>query len=61
MRHYNPTTGRFAGVDETIRIPVLPPDRFGMRMIDPTGLLSCSLNGRSWLIQGAPAADGVFT
>ena len=54
-------SGRFDGAEETIRIPALPPDRYGRRLIDPAGLANSPLNGQGWLIQGAPAADGVFT
>ncbi len=61
VRHFNPATARFDGVEETIRIPSLPPDRFGRRLIDPAGLTGSPFNGDGWLIQGAPAADGVFT
>ncbi len=61
VRHYNPAHGGFGGVGETIRIPSLPPDRFGRRLIDPAGLGSSPHNASGWLIQGAPAADGVFT
>jgi predicted Abi (CAAX) family protease len=61
VRHYNRTTGRFDGASETIRIPALPPDRFGRRMFEPAGLAGSALNPRGWLIQGAPATDGVFT
>jgi predicted Abi (CAAX) family protease len=61
VRHRNPLTARFDGREETIRIPALPPDRFGRRLIDPAGLLASPLNGSGWLIQGAPATDGVFT
>ncbi len=51
----------FKGEEETIRIPVLPPDRYGRRLIDPAGLARSPLHAQGWLIQGAPAADGVFT
>jgi len=61
VRHFNPARSRFDGVAETIRIPALPPDRFGRRLIDPAELGASPLNGQGWLIQGAPAADGVFT
>ncbi|MFM7361261.1 MAG: type II CAAX prenyl endopeptidase Rce1 family protein [Cyanobium sp.] len=61
VRHYNRASGRFDGASETIRIPALPPDRFGRRMLEPAGLATSPLNARGWLIQGAPAADGVFT
>jgi predicted Abi (CAAX) family protease len=54
-------SGRFNGAEETIRIPALPPDRYGRRLLDPAGLAGSPLNGQGWLIQGAPAADGVFT
>ena len=61
VRHFHPARSRFDGAAETIRIPALPPDRFGRRMIDPAELGGSPLNGQGWLIQGAPAADGVFT
>ena len=61
VRHYNRASGRFDGATETIRIPALPPDRFGRRLLDPSGLAASPLNPRGWLIQGAPAADGLFT
>ncbi|MEB3303974.1 MAG: CPBP family glutamic-type intramembrane protease [Cyanobacteriota bacterium] len=59
--HFNRASARFDGVEETIRIPALPPDRYGRRMIDPAGLAGSPFNGGGWLIQGAPATDGVFT
>ncbi|MEB3260520.1 MAG: CPBP family glutamic-type intramembrane protease [Cyanobacteriota bacterium] len=51
----------FVGPVETIRMPSLPPDRYGRRLLDPTGLARSPLNRDGWLIQGAPAGDGVFT
>ncbi|MFM7265883.1 MAG: CPBP family intramembrane glutamate endopeptidase [Cyanobium sp.] len=61
VRHFNRASGRFDGREETLRIPSLPPDRFGRRLIDPSGLVRSPQNGSGWLIQGAPASDGVFT
>lgn len=61
VRHYNRTSRRFDGPHEIIRLPLLPPDRFGRRMFDPTGLERTPLNRQGWWIQGAPAADGLFT
>lgn len=61
VRHFTAASGGFNGAEETIRIPALPPDRYGRRLIDPSGLAGSPLNGQGWLIQGAPAADGVFT
>jgi predicted Abi (CAAX) family protease len=61
VRHFNAATGRLDGREDTIRIPALPPDRFGRRLIDPSGLGASASNAQGWLIQGAPAADGVFT
>ena len=59
--HYNKASAHFDGAQETIRIPSLPSDRYGRRLLDPAGLLASPLNAQGWLIQGAPAADGVFT
>ena len=61
MRHFNRRSGDFDGPRELIRLPLLPPDRFGRRMLDPTGLERLPMNRQGWWIQGAPAADGLFT
>ncbi|SBO42233.1 type II CAAX prenyl endopeptidase Rce1 family protein [Cyanobium sp. NIES-981] len=61
VRHYDAGRHGFVGPEETIRIPRLPPDRFGRVMLDPAGLPSSPLNAEGWRIFGAPAADGVFT
>ena len=61
VRHFNRRSGRFDGPREMIRLPLLPPDRFGRRMFDPSGLERSEANRQGWWIQGAPAADGVFT
>ena len=61
VRHFNAASGAFDGPEERIRIPLLPPDRFGRRQFDPRGLAASPLNAGGWLIHGAPAADGLFT
>jgi predicted Abi (CAAX) family protease len=61
VRHYDPSQRGFLGPEETIRIPRLPPDRFGRVMIDTEGLIASPLNAEGWRIFGAPGADGVFT
>ena len=61
VRHFNPASGRFDGPEERIRFPLLPPDRFGRQAFNLSGLLDSPLNQQGWQIQGAPAADGVFT
>lgn len=61
VRHFNPISGRFDGESETLRIPALPPDRYGRRLLEPVGLAASPLNSQGWLIQGSPARDGVFT
>ena len=61
VQHYSQETGGFDGERETIRIPELPPDRYGRHLLDPAGLADSPLNAQGWLIQGAPASDGVFT
>jgi predicted Abi (CAAX) family protease len=61
VRHFDPASGAFEGPEERIRIPLLPPDRFGRRLLDPRGLAGSALNSGGWLIHGAPGPDGVFT
>lgn len=61
VRHYRRESGGFDGKPETIRIPAFPPDRYRRRLLDPAGLAASPLNRQGWLIQGAPASDGVFT
>jgi predicted Abi (CAAX) family protease len=61
VRHFRAASARFDGEEDTLRIPSLPPDRYGRRLIDPAGLVGSPLNGQGWLVQGAPAADGLFT
>ena len=61
VRHFNRASGGFDGALETIRLPRLPRNRYGRRMFDPSGMATSPLNSQGWLIQGAPAADGLFT
>ncbi|MEB3333507.1 MAG: CPBP family glutamic-type intramembrane protease [Cyanobacteriota bacterium] len=61
VRHFRAASARFDGAEETIRIPSLPPDRYGRRLMEPAGLVESAYNGQGWLVQGAPAADGLFT
>jgi predicted Abi (CAAX) family protease len=61
VRHYEVANGLFTGRDETIRIPRLPPDRFGRRFFEPQGLADSALNPEGWYIYGAPDRDGLFT
>ena len=61
VRHFDPVSGRFEGPEDRIRIPQLPPDRFGRQAFNLPGLADSPLNTQGWRIQGAPAADGVFT
>lgn len=61
VRHFNPASGRFDGPEERIRIPRLPPDRFGRLNFNLSALAASPLNQQGWQIQGAPASDGVFT
>ncbi|MEB3184228.1 MAG: hypothetical protein VKN15_07545, partial [Cyanobacteriota bacterium] len=61
VRHFNRASGGFDGAEETIRVPQLPRNRYGRWMFDPSGLAASPLNREGWLIQGAPAADGLFT
>lgn len=61
VRHFDPASGGFNGPQEHIRIPRLPPDRFGRQAFNLAGLRHSPLNRQGWQIHGAPASDGVFT
>lgn len=61
VRHFNPASGQFDGPAERIRLPRLPPDRFGRQGFNLAALADSALNRQGWQIQGAPATDGVFT
>ena len=61
VRHLDPASGRFDGPKERIRFPSLPPDRFGRQAFNLSALGDSPLNRQGWVIQGAPASDGVFT
>jgi predicted Abi (CAAX) family protease len=61
VRHYNPASGRFDGPEQSLRIPVQPPDRNGRRPFDGRGLVTTAVGRDGWLVHGAPDADGLFT
>lgn len=61
VRHYNPGTGSFDGVEEVIRIPQQPRDR-NDRFLSTSHLLEESPEGEAgWYVYGAYDADGMFT
>ena len=61
VRHFNPTTGRFDGALDTIRVPQQPRDRYGRWMSTPRGLVGAPAGVDGWYVHGAPDADGLFT
>jgi predicted Abi (CAAX) family protease len=61
VRHYDPLRHAYSGPEETVRIPIQPPNRDGRRFFDPVGLLEHPIGAAGWTLYGAPAVDGVFT
>jgi predicted Abi (CAAX) family protease len=61
VKHYNPQTRQFDGVEEAIRIPQQPlvsGDRF---MSTPRDLADSTEGKAGWYIYGAQGKDGLFT
>ncbi len=61
VKHYNPKTSQFDGVEEVIRIPQQPlvsGDRF---FSTPRQLAASSEGKAGWYIYGAQGKDGLFT
>ena len=61
VQHYNPLTGQFDGVEETVRIPQQPLGSGG-RFISTPRQLADSVEGKSgWYLYGAQGKDGLLT
>ncbi len=61
VRHYNPLTSQFDGIEEVVRIPQQPRvsgDRF---ISTPHSLPDSSVGKSGWYIYGAKGKDGLFT
>ena len=61
VRHYNPKTGNFDGVEETIRIPQQPLDSKGRFFSTSRNLQNSPVGKAGWYIYGAKDRQGIFT
>jgi predicted Abi (CAAX) family protease len=60
VRHFNPTSKQFDGVEETIRLPQVPADRRGVFRSTNKNIEKSPLNPTGWYIYGAKDAEGIF-
>ncbi|BAU13696.1 hypothetical protein LEP3755_42370 [Leptolyngbya sp. NIES-3755] len=61
VQHYNPKTGQFDGVQETVRIPQQPIDGFGVYTSTPRELEKSPAGTAGWYLYGAQDKTGLFT
>ena len=61
VRHYNPLTQQFDGLETTVRIPQQPRDRNGRFMSTPRDLAQSPAGEAGWYVYGAFDDTGVFT
>lgn len=61
VQHYNPKTGQFDGVQETIRIPQQPIDGFGVYASTSRELEKSPAGTAGWYLYGAQDKAGLFT
>ncbi len=60
VRHYNPTSGKFDGVEEIIRIPQQVVDTRNIPPSTPHQIEASPAGKAGWYIYGAKDANGVF-
>ncbi|MEG3848106.1 CPBP family glutamic-type intramembrane protease [Microcoleus sp. herbarium19] len=61
VRHYNPVSKQFDGVEETVRFPQQPPKRTGVFPSTPRQLENSPAAKAGWYIYGAKDRAGIFT
>ncbi|NCS33922.1 MAG: CPBP family intramembrane metalloprotease [Microcystis aeruginosa G11-01] len=61
IQHYNPQSGKFDGIQETIRIPQQPLVSGGRFISTPRQLADSPEGKEGWYIYGAQSRDGLFT
>ncbi len=61
VQHYNPQSGKFDGIEETIRIPQQPLVSGGRFISTPRQLADSPEGKEGWYIYGAQGKDGLFT
>lgn len=60
IRHYNPATGRFDGLQEEVWIPQVLPGRDAVFQSTPRGLEQSPAGRAGWYLYGAKNRDGMF-
>jgi len=61
VRHYNPKTKQFDGVEAVLRVPQQPPDSNGVFFSTPRDLEKSPAGKAGWYIYGAQDKNGMFT
>ncbi|MEG4344230.1 CPBP family glutamic-type intramembrane protease [Microcoleus sp. A003_D6] len=61
VRHYNPVSKQFDGVEETVRFPQQPPKGSGVFPSTPRQLEKSPVGKAGWYIYGAKDAAGIFS
>ncbi len=61
VRHYNPATKQFDGLDAIIRVPQQPPDAIGVFFSTPRDLEKSPVGKAGWYVYGAQDKNGIFT
>ncbi|HIK15377.1 MAG TPA: hypothetical protein IGS53_08865 [Leptolyngbyaceae cyanobacterium M33_DOE_097] len=61
VRHYNPKTKRFDGVEAVLRVPQQPPDSNGVFFSTPRDLEKSPVGKAGWYVYGAQDKNGMFT
>jgi predicted Abi (CAAX) family protease len=61
VQHYNPVTGQFDGLRETVRIPQQPIDGIGVYASTPRELEKSPAGEAGWYLYGAQDGEGLFT
>ena len=61
VRHYNPDSAQFDGLEEIIRIPQQPPLKSGRFASTPRQLVKSPVGKAGWYLYGAKGKNGIFT
>ncbi|MEM8603585.1 MAG: CPBP family glutamic-type intramembrane protease [Cyanobacteria bacterium P01_H01_bin.121] len=61
VRHYNPVTQQFDGLESVVRFPQQPRDRNGRFISTPRDLMDSPAGSAGWYLYGAFDRDSVFT
>ncbi len=61
VQHYNPVTGQFDGLQETVRIPQQPVNAVGIFNATPRDLEKSPAGEAGWYLYGAQDKTGLFT